>query len=97
MMGESSPLAASWLPMTFIRHIKAVLAVWCSSSGRKEMGRRADCASMCRSMCAPTAAPDTFDKNATVLFISVTPNFALVAHAVISATGMRGAEKAKNI
>ena len=95
MMGESSPLEASWLPMTLIRHIKAVLAVWCLSSGRKEMGRRADCASMWRSMCAPTAAPDTFDKNAIVLFISVTPNFALAAHIVTSAHRNEGAEKAK--
>ena len=91
-MGESSPFAASWLPMTLTKHKSAMLAVWRSSSGREEMGRRADCASMLRIMCAPTAAPDAFCKKLTALFISVFPNFSLTTHAVMSASvgGERG-------
>ena len=85
-MGESSPFAASWLPMTLTKHKSAILAVWRSSSGREEMGRRADCASMLRIMCAPTAAHDEESKKSTALFISDNAIFALTTHAVISAS-----------
>jgi hypothetical protein len=63
-----------------------MLAVWRSSSGREEMGKRADCASMLRIMCAPTAAPDALSKTLTALFISENAIFALVSHTVISAS-----------